>query len=121
MLCIQPIDADTENAPTYDKEKLRMVDRKVVSLSKKLRTYSGARVAYTELASADNYLVYRNTTGQDSEHPYCNLELQAGEYFDGTEIYTAQEWSEAQADTFREPALIGAVNAASDAQHVSGA
>ena len=118
QLCVQPIDADTENVPTYDKEKLRMVDRKVVSLSKKLRTYSGARVAYTELASADNYLVYRNTTGQDSTHPYCNLELQAGEYFDGTEIYTAQEWSEAQADTFREPALIGAVNAASESQIV---
>lgn len=118
QLCVQPIDANTENAPTYDKEKLRMVDRKVVSLSKKLRTYSGARVAYTELASADNYLVYRNTTGQDSSHPYCNLELQAGEYFDGTEIYTAQEWSEAQADTFREPALIGAVNAASESQIV---
>lgn len=118
QLCVQPIDADTEDAPTYDKEKLRMVDKKVVSLSKKLRTYSGARVAYTELSSADNYLVYRNTTGQDSEHPYCNLELQNGEYFDGTEIYTAQEWSEAQADTFREPALIGAVNAASESQIV---
>lgn len=118
QLCVQEIEADTDGAPTYNKNTLRMVDKKVVTLSKKLRTYSGARVAYTELASADNYLVYRNTTGQDSEHPYCNLELQAGEYFDGTEIYTAAEWSEAQADTFREPALIGAVNAASESQVV---
>ena len=118
QLCVQEIEADTAEAPTYNKNTLRMVDRKVVSLSKKLRTYSGARVAYTELASADNYLIYRNTTGQDSTHPYCNLELQAGEYFDGTEIYTAAEWSEAQADTFREPALIGAVNAASESQIV---
>ena len=118
QLCVLEIEADTTDAPLYNKNKLRMVDRKVVTLSKKLRTYSGARVAYTELASADNYLVYRNTTGQDDTHPFCNLVLQAGEYFDGTEIYTAAEWSEAQADTFREPALIGAVNAASESQIV---
>ena len=118
LLCVQEIEADTEDAPVFDKTKLRMVDKKVYTLSKKLRTYSGARVAYTELAEADNYLVYRNTTGQDSSHPYCNFELQAGEYFDGTEIYTAAEWAEAQADTFREPALIGAVNAASESQIV---
>lgn len=118
QLCVQAIEADTTSAPVFDKTKLRMVDKKVVTLSKKLRTYSGARVAYTELAAADNYLVYRNTTGQDSQHPYCNLELKAGEYFDGTEIYTAAEWAEAVADTFREPALIQAVNAASESQIV---
>jgi len=118
LLCIFKISPSTSGAAKYDGSKLVDSGGSVISLSKKLRTYKGARVAYDEIATADNYLVYRNTTGQDSDHQYCNLELQPGEHFDGTEIYTAQEWSEATADTFREPALIGAVNAASESQIV---
>ena len=118
LLCIFKISPSTTGAPKYDSSKLVDNGGSVISLSKKLRTYKGARVAYDEIATADNYLVYRNTTGQDADHAYCHLPLQPGEHFDGTEIYTAQEWSEATADTFREPALIGAVNAASESQIV---
>lgn len=118
QLCIFKVSPSTTGAVKYDGSKLVDNGGSVITLSKKLRTYKGARVAYDEISTADNYLVYRNTTGQDAEHPYCNLELQPGEHFDGTEIYTAQEWAEAVADTFREPALIGAVNAASESQIV---
>lgn len=118
QLCLHEISADTEDAILVDSSKLCDNGGQVITLSKKIRTYKGARVVYTELGTADNYLVYRNTTGQDSGHPYCNLVLAAGEYFDGTEIYTSQEWSEATADEFREPALIGAVNADSESQIV---
>ena len=115
---IDLINPQTIGAPVLDSSDLYNVFRESVTLSKNLRSYKGARVKYTVLGEADNYLVYRNTTGQDSSHPYCNLELKAGEYFDGTEIYSAAEWAEAQADEFREPALIGAVNADSESQIV---
>lgn len=118
LLCIFKVSPSTSGAAVFDGSKLVDNGGSVISLSKKLRTYKGARVLYDEIATADNYLVYRNTTGQDADHQYCNLELQAGEHFDGTEIYTAAEWAEATADTFREPALIGAVNAASESQIV---
>ena len=116
-LCIQPITADTTGATTYDSNKLRMKDKKVVNLSKKIRTYKGARVAYDELGKAQGYLIYRNTTNASATR-ICNLELPAGDYFDGAEIYTAAEWSAATADTFREPTLIGAVNAESESSIV---
>lgn len=116
-ICIQKIDADTEDAPVYDSAKLRMKDRKVVSLSKKIRTYKGARVAYDELSSTGDYLIYRNTTNASAAR-ICNLELPAGSYFDGAEIYTAEEWAAATADEFREPTLISAVNAASESSIV---
>ncbi len=115
---IDLISPQTTGAPVLDSSDLYNVFRESVTLSKNLRSYKGARVKYSVLGEADNYLVYRNTTGQDSSHPYCNLELKAGEYFDGTEIYSAAEWAEAQADEFREPALIGAVNADSESQIV---
>ena len=118
QFCIHRITADTASARRVDSSELCDNGGKVVSLTKSIRTYKGARVSYDELGEADNYLVYRNTTGQDSTHPYCNFTLRAGEWFDGTEIYTAQEWTEATADTFREPSLIGAVNAASESSIV---
>lgn len=118
QLCIHRITADTSYARRVDSSELCDNGGQVVSLSKSIRTYKGARVLYDEISTADDYLVYRNTTGQDADHPYCNLPLEAGEWFDGTEIYTAQEWSEATADEFREPALIGAVNAASESSIV---
>lgn len=115
---IDLINPETVGAEEITSDDLYSVNGDAVSLSKSLRTYKGARVRYTVLGEADNYLVYRNTTGQDSSHPYCNLELKNGEYFDGTETYTAAEWAEAQADEFREPALIGAVNADSESSIV---
>lgn len=117
-LRIDLIDPQTTGAPEILSDELCVVGSEAVSLSKSIRTYKGARVTYDEISTADDYLVYRNTTGQDADHEYCLLELQPGEHFDGTEIYTAQEWSEATADEFREPALIGAVNAASESQIV---
>lgn len=116
-LCIQEITADTTGVPVYDSANLLMKDRKVVNLSKKLRTYKGARVAYDEVSSAQGYLIYRNTTNASATR-VCNIELPGGNYFDGAEIYTAQEWAEVTADEFREPTLIGAVNAASESSIV---
>jgi len=116
-ICIQAITADTTDAPVYDSAKLRMKDKKVVNLSKKIRTYKGARVAYDELGTARDYLIYRNTTNASATR-ICNLELPAGDYYDGGEIYSAAEWSEAMADEFREPTLISAVNAASESSIV---
>lgn len=117
-LCISNIDVNTVGAQTISSDHLFTVGGKAISLSKSLRTYKGARVQYTETANAQNYLVYRNTTGQDDSHPFCNLKLGAGEYFDGAEIFTAAEWSEATADQFREPTLIGACNADSESSIV---
>ena len=117
-ICITNINADTAGVPTVSSDHLFTVNGKAVSLTKALRTYKGARVQYTETAGANNYLVYRNTTGQDDSHPYCYLKLGPGEYFDGAEIYTAAEWAEATADTFREPTLISACNADSESSMV---
>ena len=94
---------------TIDGDDLIVTNGKAVSLQKSLRQYSSANVQFTELGTASDYLVYRNTSGQDASHPYCNLELQAGECFDGTEVYTLDS-----PDEFRENALLEACNAESE-------
>ena len=116
-LCIDVINPSTIGVQTVDSADLYVVGAEAVSLSKSLRSYKGARITYKALGSAGGYLVYRNTTGATATR-VCNLELKAGEYFDGAGIYTAAEWSDITADTFREPTLIGAVNAASESQIV---
>lgn len=116
-LCIQQITADTSSAEEVDSDSLVFNGGRAISLSKNLRTYKGARVTYKQLGTANNYLVYRNTTNATSQRT-CDLVLQGGEYFDGAEIYTEAEWSEATEDTFREPTLLGAVNAASESSIV---
>ena len=118
QLCVEQINADTTGASIINSEHLSSLKGKAISLSKSLRTYKGARVRFTDTATADNYLVYRNTTSQDADHPYCNLRLGAGEWYDGAEIYTAAEWAAATADQFREPTLISAVNAGSESSIV---
>lgn len=108
----------TSDLPVLDKDNLYEQNGQAVTLTKKIRQYRSVRMTYTALATAGDYLIYRNTTGQDDNHPYCNMELQSGEHFDGLEIYTPQEWSEATADQFREPALVEACNAASETELV---
>jgi hypothetical protein len=110
----------TENLPTLDKDSLVVVGGKAITLSKKIRQYKSARVSFTRLGAAGDYLVYRNTTGRGDEHPYCYLKIEGGSHFDGTELYTDSEWTEAQADSFRTPALIEACNAASEIDIVGG-
>jgi len=104
----------TSGATVIDSTNLIVRNGRAVSLSKSVRTYNSSRVTFKPLGEANNYLVYRNTTGQSDSHPYCYIELAPGEHFDGAEIYTAQEWAEAMADSFRLPTLIGAVNADSE-------
>ncbi len=79
---------ETENVPLIDKEKLYSVGGNAISLSKQLMQYAGVRVSYQALGKAENYLIYRNTTNQDSGHSYCYLPLEAGQSFDGNEVYT---------------------------------
>lgn len=117
-LCVEVIDPDPADAPVFNHSNLVVYEGRAVKVTKQLRTYKGARVAYDELDEADDYLIYRNTTNQSEDHPYCDLPLQGGEYFDGAEIFTDQEWSEATEDEFREPTLIGAVNADSESSKV---
>lgn len=94
--------------PTVDSSSLVSVGGTAVSLKKKIRQYRTARVSFQRLGEADDYLVYRDTTGQGDGHPYCYHELKGGEHFDGTENYTPS------ADETRTPAYIEAVNAASE-------
>ena len=107
-----------QNLQTLDGNTLKAVGNKAISLSKSIRQYRNARVTYTELATVRNYLVYRNTTGKDDSHQYCNFTLGPGEHFDGTEIYSASDWSAALLDEFREPALLEACNADSETDKV---
>ncbi|MEA4866259.1 MAG: hypothetical protein VB088_12785 [Sphaerochaeta sp.] len=104
----------TEALPTLDKDDLVVVGGKAITLSKKIRQYKSARVSFTRLGTANGYLVYRNTTGRGDGHPYCHLKLEGGSHFDGNEIYTESEWTEAQTDFFRTPSLIEACNATSE-------
>ena len=104
--------------PVLDKTKLYVSSGSAISLSKKIRQYRSVRITYAELGSAEHYLVYRNTTNQSEEIPYCKIELNPGEHFDGLEIYTAAQWAEETADEFREDALIEACNAESESKIV---
>jgi hypothetical protein len=110
----------TEALPTLNKDSLVVVGGKAITLSKKIRQYKSARVSFTRLGTASDFLVYRNTTGRGDGHPYCYLKLEGGSHFDGSELYTEVEWTEAQADSFRTPALIEACNAASEIDLVGG-
>jgi hypothetical protein len=58
----------TENLPTLDKDDLVVVGGKAITLSKKIRQYKSARVSFTRLGTAGDYLVYRNTTGRGDGH-----------------------------------------------------
>ena len=100
--------------PTLDGSNLKVTGNKAIGLSKSIRQYRHARVTYTELGTVQDFLVYRNTTGNDASHQYCNFSLSPGEHFDGTEIYSASDWAAALLDQFREPAMIEACNAASE-------
>lgn len=112
FLSLFKIDCSSTSATrTLDGFSLFSSGGKVVTLSKKLRQYKSARVTYKGLGYAKKYLVYRNTTGKDSSHPYCNMELPSFSYFDGTEKYSQEQWTTATLDSFREPALIEACNA----------
>ncbi|WP_299314811.1 hypothetical protein [uncultured Halomonas sp.] len=104
----------TEGIPILDKDSLVVVGGKAITLGKKIRQYKSARVSFTRLGTAGNYLVYRNTSGRGDGHPYCYLKLEGGQHFDGNELYTGIEWTEAHADSFRTPALVEACNAASE-------
>lgn len=78
----------TTGLPILDNDDLLVVGGKGINLSKSLRQYRAARVSFSEIGRATGYLIYSNTTGRDSTHPGCNLELSPGSHFDGTEIYT---------------------------------
>ena len=80
--------------PLLDHSKLYSVGGTAISLSKSLRQYSASRVSYTALGTAERYLVYRNTTGKGDGHPYCHLPLNAGEVFDGSEVFTKTDGEE---------------------------
>ncbi len=119
QLMIWEIDCtSTDGAPVLDGDDLHTVNGKAISLSKKIRQYRSAKVSFSELATASDILVYRNTTGKDDSHPYCNFVIEAGGHFDGIEIYTEEAWSEVQVDSFREPALVKACNAGSDTEKI---
>lgn len=108
----------TTGLPILDNDDLLVVGGKGINLSKSLRQYRAARVSFSEIGRATGYLIYSNTTGRDSTHPGCNLELSPGSHFDGTEIYTQGQWAIETADQFREPALIEACNASSETEKV---
>ncbi len=104
----------TEGILTVDADTLYVVGGNAITLTKQIRQYRSARVTFTRLAQSSGYLIYRNTTGRSEGHPYCSMELAPGAFFDGTETYSTSEWEEALGDTYREPALIEACNAASE-------
>lgn len=108
----------TSGIPVLDNDDLVITGGKAINLSKDIRQYRSARVSFSEIGRASGYLIYSNSTGRDSDHPHCNLTLPAGSHFDGTEIYTQQEWALETADEFREPAMIEACNAASETETV---
>jgi hypothetical protein len=104
----------TEDLPVLDRDDLAVVGGTAITLSKRIRQYKSARVSFTRLGAASDYLVYRNTTGRGEGHPYCYMKLDPGAHFDGTEVYAESGWEEAQADSLRKAALIEACNAASE-------
>lgn len=110
---------DEKDAVTVDRYSIALVGSSAIALSKRIRQYRGARVTYTGLGRASDYLVYRNTTGQDTGHPYCNLEMDGRTVFDGTRIYSSSEWEDLQDDDYTGPALIEAVNASSEQETVA--
>jgi hypothetical protein len=112
--------ATTEGVPVLDRQSLCVVGGRAITLGKRIRQYRSARVSFTRLGVASDYLVYRNTTERGDGHPYCHLKLEGGQHFDGTELYSTAEWEEAQADSLRTPALIAACNAASEIDIVGG-
>ena len=65
-----------------------------ISVKKSIREYSAARVSYKSVARERNTLVYRNTTGQSTSHPFCYLALNGNHIFDGAETWPAAEESD---------------------------
>jgi len=99
-----------KNIRVIDKDFLYCVGGTAINVKKNIRKYNGAKVAFTRLDSASDYLIYRNTTGKDDTHPYCYFRLKPGEHFDGVEIYDETNLE----DAFRTPSLVQACNAKSE-------
>lgn len=108
----------TTGIPVFDSSKLYSCSGSALSLAKSIRQYHSSRISFTELSSASDFLVYRNTTGSDDSHQYCNMELLPGYYFDGLEIYTPSQWQEETQSQLRKPTLIEACNASSEMEIV---
>ena len=104
----------TDNLRVIDKDYLYCVGNSAINIKKDIRKYNGAKITYTRLGSASNYLIYRNTTGKDDTHPYCYFSLKPNEHFDGVEIYDEIESD----NTFRSPSLVQACNAKSETEIV---
>lgn len=104
----------TENLRVIDKDYLYCVGNSAINIKKSIRKYNGAKVTFTRLGTATDYLIYRNTTGKDDTHPYCYFSLKPNEHFDGVEIYDEIETE----DTFRTPSLVQACNAKSETEIV---
>lgn len=84
----------TDDVPLIDRDKLYSVGGTAITLQKRLKKYSGARVSYKALGRAENYLIYRNTTGKGDGHPYCCLPLDAGATFDGSDAFIKKDGEE---------------------------
>ena len=112
-LNLYKIDCESlDNIPIVNSQNLAVLDQECISLSKEIQQYRSARVSYNTLASADNYLIYRNTTDQSEDYPYCNMELKAGQAFDGVVIYTPEP------NTVKTNPTIEAVNAEAETKLV---
>ena len=112
-LNLYKIDCESlDNIPIVNSQNLAVLDQECISLSKEIQQYRSARVSYNALASTNNYLIYRNTTDQSEDYPYCNMELKAGQAFDGAVIYTPEP------NTVKTNPTIEAVNAEAETKLV---
>lgn len=112
-LNLYKIDCESlDNIPIVNSQNLAVLDQECISLSKEIQQYRSARVSYNKLASTNNYLIYRNTTDQSEDYPYCNMVLEEGQAFDGVEIYTPEP------NTVKTNPTIEAVNAEAETKLV---
>ena len=101
-----------EEIITLDSHNLIMLSGKAVEVRKRIRQYKAARVSFKTLGTKQSLLVYSCTQGQGSGVPYCLLEIRAGEWFDGEEVYSLDPGE------MRDETLIEACNASSETESV---
>ena len=93
-LCLYKIDCTSVTGiPVLDKSNLWVVSGNAITLNKKVRQYKQINVSYDEYESRKGVLVYKDISGQDTDHPNCNITIKPDAYYPVplTDVSTVQD------------------------------
>ena len=82
QLCLFKIDcSSTSGVPVINGSNLYVVNNTAIALNKKAKQYKQVNVSYDEYETRTGVLVYKDVSGQDTDHPDCNFVIKPNSYY----------------------------------------